>query len=119
LVIRYADWQLTLLEEAKLECLDADRVARNFDYQRWVSKSKGGCRNKIVKVKNGKIYGPYPHYGPYKRKNWKDVELVSYRDRGYHLWDNFPFDEYASEVLPGFDEWVAVDEIQERLRRLI
>ncbi len=117
MVIQYQDWQVKLLEEVELECLDDDRVARYFTYKSFASKSKGGCRNRMVRAKSGKLYGPYPHYGPYKRKHWQDIELVRYQDGKFHLWDRFPFDEYARECLPGWDDWIAIDHIKESLRR--
>lgn len=51
------------------------------------------------------------------RKHWKDIELVNYMGTGYHLWHNFPFDEVATEALPGWEEWEAIDYIQEALKR--
>ena len=77
-----------------------DPVKRNFKYSAFTSKSKG--------IRNGKRR---------IRKRWKDVELVAYQGTGFHLWHRFPFDETATEALPGWEEWKAIDYIQEELRK--
>ena len=117
MVIKYTDWQQALLDEANCEFRDNDDVINNFRYCSFYSKSKGGHRNKIVKSKNGKIYGPYPHYGPYKRKHWKDIELVSYQGGRFHLWHRFPFDQVVTEVFHDWEEWKAIDYLMDALRK--
>jgi hypothetical protein len=87
------------LKEIDREIKSQDPVKSNFKYRAFVSKSKG--------IRNGKQR---------IRKKWKDVELVNYRDTGFHQWHNFPFDETATETLPGWDEWKAIDHIQDTLR---
>ena len=87
-----------LYQDIYQEVLEWNPVYREITYRRYVSKSKGGQRNKVVKGKNGKIYGPYPHYGPYKRKHWREVRLVRYRG-GFYEWHKFPFDEFCDEIL--------------------
>lgn len=63
------------------ECLaefeDYDAVIQSITFHGFVSKSKGKNR---------------------KRKKWKEVYLVKYRD-GFHSWDKFPFDVYATEII--------------------
>ena len=94
---------LEVLKELETELNPHDPIAQNFKYKAFVSKSKG------IRYRNGV---------PYRRirKQWKDIELVSYRNTGFHLWHNFPFDEVATESLPGWEEWKAIDYIQEKLR---
>jgi hypothetical protein len=89
-----------ILDEIEIEIEVHNPVKWNFKYKAFVSKSKG--------IRNGKRR---------IRKHWKDVELVSYRNSGFHLWHKFPFDEVATETLPGWEEWKAIDYIQDELRK--
>jgi|GEM_PF-6261162 len=92
------------MKEIEEELEVSDPVKRNYKYAAFTSKSKG------IRYRNGI---------PYRRMRrcWKDVELVKYRSNGFHLWDNFPFDETATETLPCWEEWKAIDYIQEQLRK--
>lgn len=89
-----------ILHELEKEIDAHDPVARNYKYRSFVSRSKG--------IRNGKR-----RY----RKNWKDVELVSYQGYGWHQWHRFPFDETVTEALPGWEEWQAITYVQEKLRK--
>lgn len=80
----YREWQKAIEAEALKEALSDDCVYRSITYKRFVSKSKG--------IRNGKQR---------IRRNWKDVHLVEYNS-GYHYWHNFPFDEYATEIIGQF-----------------
>ena len=42
---------------------------------------------------------------------------VSYQNKKFHLWHNFPFDETATETLPGWEEFKAIDYIKDQLRK--
>lgn len=90
--------------EALKEVSQNDPVLHNYKYRSFVSRSKG--------IR-------YRHGVPYQRtrNKWREVELVKYRDRGYHQWRRFPFDLYATETLPGWPEDRAIEYIKEQLRR--
>jgi len=72
-------------EEAEREGLEEfnryDAVATVMQYVNFVSKSKGR--------RNGKQR---------RRRHFKDIELVRYTN-GWHLWHNFKFDVYCTEIL--------------------
>jgi hypothetical protein len=88
-----------LLSEIDSEIRLHDPVASNFQYRAFVSRSKG--------IRNGKRR---------IRKHWKDIELVKYQDGNFHQWHRFPFDETVTEALPGWDEWKAIEYLQDALR---
>jgi hypothetical protein len=91
---------IEILNELEKEIEYCDPVKRNYKYRAFTSKSKG--------IRNGKRR---------IRRCWKDVELVSYRDSGFHLWDRFPFDETATETLPSWEPWRAQEHIMDELRK--
>ena len=84
------DYELEVINEMEQECLQSDPVYRAITYVGFVSKSKGRGR---------------------KRRNWKEIKLLKYNGN-FHLWHNFPFDVYASEIL-GYNAY-AVD-LQNRI----
>lgn len=75
------EYQHQMEVEAKAEYLANNPVARNIVYRSFTSKSKG--------IRNGKKR---------IRRRWKEVHLVKYSN-GFHLWEKFPFDVYASEII--------------------
>ncbi len=81
------EYETKVIDEVLRELRDNDPVIRNFSYVSFVSKSKG--------IRNGKRRF---------RRNWKEVELVSYQGGHYSLWHRFPFDIYASEVLGDIED---------------
>ena len=92
----YQEWQKSVLKEVLKEVKAQSSVDNHFKYVRFVSKSKGKGR---------------------KRKHWAEVELVKYNGSGcYRSWEKFPFDVYATKVLPGWEEWKAIEAIQDELR---
>jgi len=95
---------IEVLKEIDEETAHCDPIARNYKYRAFTSKSKG------VRYRKGV---PYQR----QRKHWKDIELVQYREGQYHQWHRFPFDETATETLIGWEEWRAIDYIQEQLRK--
>lgn len=112
----YDDWQKEAEAEALAEYQADDAVHRNIRFVSFVSKSKGGQSNKVVRAKNGKTYGPYPKYGPYKRRNWKEVELVSYNNGPFISWHKFPFDTVATECIGDIED--SEGELMKRVREL-
>ena len=93
----------TVLSEIDREIEHCDPIKRNYQYKAFTSRSKG------IRYRNGV---PYQRI----RKHWKDVELVEYRGGGYHSWHRCPFDEWATETLPGWEEYKAKDYIMDTLR---
>lgn len=77
----YESWCMQAETQAYQEFLACDPVAAKIRYVRFVSKSKGR--------RNGKQR---------LRRNWREIHLVKYTD-GYHLWHNFQFDVYATEII--------------------
>ena len=71
--------------ECYAEYCQSDPVYQDIRYIYFVSKSKG-------RRKNGKQR---------LRRYWKEVELLSYRGKGFTLWHRFPFDTCATECLGG------------------
>lgn len=82
----------SLPDEIKAELMQDDNVVVNVSYRNFVSKSKGR--------RNGKQR---------KRKGWKDIELVNYRN-GWHLLHNSRMDvmnqELTHEVM-SMDEFIS------------
>lgn len=79
--IDYQNYCLQTELEVKKEFLNNDRINNLVSYHYFVSKSKGRGR---------------------KRRNLTEVHLVKYNVKnndGFHLWEKFPFDVYASEIL--------------------
>lgn len=93
------DWHRRIEEESDEICKNDDPL-RKIAVHKFVSRSRGGHRNKIVK-KNGKIYGPYPYYGPYKRKHWREYTLIRYNMPRWYSWPKFPFGGFVNEILGG------------------
>jgi len=78
----YLDYCSMVEAEVKREVAGADAVVfKGIKYRRFVSRTKGR--------RNGKQR---------LRRNWKETHLVKYSN-GFHLWCNFPFDIYATEIL--------------------
>ncbi len=75
------EYQENAAREGLEEFQHNDAVASVVQYVNFVSKSKGR--------RNGKQR---------RRRHFKDVELVHYTN-GFHLWHNFQFDVYATEIL--------------------
>jgi hypothetical protein len=71
---------------------EEDPVYRSIEAVRFVSRSKGW--------RTSKARGRYRRM----RRGLKEVYLVKYNSGSqshFHLWHNFPFDEYAPEILKG------------------
>lgn len=98
----YEEWCREQEAEALADLQANDPVHRDIRYHYFVSKSKGR--------RNGKQR---------RRRNWKEVELISYRGGSFHQWNRFPFDVYATECL---GQEVSADdacqEFMDRIRRM-
>lgn len=82
-----------IYEECCRECNQNDPVHRDIRFSYFVSNSKG----------RGK-----------KRREPREVSLISYRKGPFYSWHLFPFDVYATECL-GYEK----EDIEEEFRRRI
>ena len=100
--ITLEEYQQQVEAEALEEYQQNDPVHRDVRYVYFTSKSKG--------IRNGKRR---------LRRNWKEVELISYRDGPFISWHKFPFDVYATECLGASVRPDNADaEFRERIRNL-
>lgn len=105
------DWGIEIVqEEDRLErefLRSEDPVGKSIEVARFVSRSKGW--------RTSKERGRYRRM----RRGFKEVYLVKYnscRQPRFHLWHNFPFDEYASEILKGQGGEYPEHKLIERIR---
>ncbi len=83
------------LAEIEAEMRAADPVRDRYELVSFVSKSKGRGR---------------------KRAKWQEVYLVNDKHaKRCTLWNKYPFDVYASEMIPG----MAKDDVEQELQRRI
>ncbi len=74
----YSPDELAAIEEVDRQLHRDNPVSRDFTLHSFTSRSKGKGR---------------------QRRNWKEVELVKYRDSGYRSWHRFPWDTVSTEAL--------------------
>lgn len=96
------DYQVQALRDWQQEFEDFDRIYNLYTYHHFVSKSKG------------RRYHANGSYIVRKRSNWKEVELIRYRTARFYTWEKAPFDCWATETLPGWQD--ATHEVMARVR---
>ena len=93
------EYQARAEQEFMEEWLLTDPIRQSCRYVAFVSKSKGR--------RNGKQR---------RRKHWKEVCLIKYRDGKVTQWHHFPFDRYATEI---FGSEYKAEDAEEKLRELL
>jgi hypothetical protein len=84
------DFREAWLDDYEKEFSDLDRIRNLYVYHRFTSKSKG------------RRYHKDGTFVVRKRRDWREVALVKYRSGKFYLWEKAPFDEWATETLPGW-----------------
>ena len=80
------NWQIKILNETEKEYKQSSKLHQEIKYVCFVSKSKG------------RRYRKDGSWSRRLRRRWIEVELINYRNTGWHSWNKFPFDEVATEL---------------------